>query len=135
MTNEILTRQEFFTLCAKIILLGSNQAILVAASTHVLSKDFAREFIGIYNTVPSWIRKGIIHTTQTSFKFASFKFDDGSYIKFVCNPEYARGLSLSFAGVYVGDSKNKKFEEWCTQLIFPALPRCNETQIRLRRFK
>lgn len=129
MTDDILSREEFFTLCAKIVLLGSNYNILVAAPTHVLAKDFAREFIGIYNTVPSWIRKGIIHTTQTSFKF-----DDGSYIKFVSNPEYARGLSLSFAGVYVGDSNNKKFEEWCTHLIFPALPQSNHTQTRLRRF-
>lgn len=128
MTNDILTRVEFFTLCAKIILLGSNQNILVAAPTRVLCKDFAKQFIGIYNTVPTWLRKKIVHTTQTSFKF-----EDGSWIKFESNPNYVRGLSLSFAGIYVGGTENKKFAEWTAHLL-PALPQRNETQTRLRRF-
>lgn len=128
MTNDTLSRVEFFTLCAKIILLGSHYNILVAAPTRELSKDFAGQFIGIYNTVPTWLRKKIIHTTQTSFKF-----DDGSWIRFESNPNCARGLSLSFAGIYVGGTENKKFAEWIEYLL-PALPQRNETQTRLRRF-
>lgn len=127
-TDDILTRKEFFTLCAKIILLGNQYNILIAAPTRVLSKDFAQQFIGIYSTVPTWLRKKIIHTTQTSFKF-----DDGSWIRFESNPKYARGLSLSFAGIYVGGTEDKKFKEW-TECMLPALPPTKEIQTRLRRF-
>lgn len=128
MTNDILSQEEFFTLCAKIILLGSEYNILVAAPTRAHSKDFAKRFMGVYNTVPSWLRKKIIHTTQTSFKF-----DDGGWIKFESNPTYAKGLSLSFAGIFVGGTENKKFKEW-VECLLPALPQQNEAQTRLRRF-